>query len=216
MMGKQLLSYIYPTEIKKGTTTLGQFYELVYENGTKVLNSQNVNYSFGSLHQVMLKGIIKTLEFIQPKNILMLGLGGGSAVKILRDKLPKDVQITAVEIDSDIIKIAKTDFGLVDDKFITIIEESAETALNQLNAEAFDFIIDDVFWDNTIPSFCLSENYLKNCSRVLQKEGIFFRNIMLNDEIVLSNYESILNNLFEKIDKSVVKKHGNILYICQK
>lgn len=215
-MGKQLLSYIFPKEIKKGTTSLGQVYELVYENGRRVLNSQNVNYSFGSLHQVMLKGIIKTLEIIQPKNILLLGLGGGSAIEIIREKLPKDIQITAVEIDSQIIQIAKTEFGLSKDLNIAIIEESAEIALNHFNAEAFDFIIDDVFWDETIPAFCFSDTYLNNCKRILQENGVYFRNIMLNENVLLLKYEAILNNIFMKIDKSFVKKHGNILYICQK
>lgn len=62
MSSKKIISYVYPQVIEEGTTELGQKYEVNYENGIKVLNSENANYSFGSLHQIMLKGIDEVLK----------------------------------------------------------------------------------------------------------------------------------------------------------
>ena len=62
MSTKKLLSYVVPLVLKEGKTRLGQHYEVNFENGVKVLNSANTNYSFGSLHQIMLKGIEEVLR----------------------------------------------------------------------------------------------------------------------------------------------------------
>ena len=77
---------MYPQIIEEGTTKLGQKYEVNYENGIKVLNSENANYSFGSLHQIMLKGIEEVLKKHRPKRILILGLGAGSILSIMKNK----------------------------------------------------------------------------------------------------------------------------------
>lgn len=77
-----------------------------------------------------------------PKNILVLGLGGGTLVHLIRLFFP-DSQITCVEIDKTHIQIAKRWFNLPK-KNVRTIEGEAYGFLKS-DSNTYDWIIDDVF-----------------------------------------------------------------------
>jgi spermidine synthase len=214
MVAKKVLSYVLPQTIEAGKTALGQTYEVSYENGHKVLNSANVNYSFGSLHQIMLKGIVEVLKTRQPKNILMLGLGAGSALQILQNKCHWPYSVTAVEIDPEMVALAQSHFGLSQYKHLTIQVADAAIAVQNFEPNQFDLIIDDVFWDDIIPTFCMSEQYLQAVQRILSSEGVYWRNTMANDQS--DNYQQRYEQHFPKVHFLTHKQYGNKLYFCQK
>jgi spermidine synthase len=214
MVAKRVISYVVPQTIEVGKTALGQTYEVNYENGHKVLNSANVNYSFGSLHQIMLKGIVEVLKTHQPKSILMLGLGAGSALQILQNKCHWPFAVTAVEIDPEIVALAQSHFGLGQYKQLTILVADAESAVYGFDDAQFDLIIDDVFWDDTIPEFCLTEKYLNAVKRLIGQEGIYWRNTMANEKSEM--YRQTYETHFPKVHFLEHKQYGNKLYFCQK
>lgn len=77
-----------------------------------------------------------------PKNILLLGLGGGTLVHLIRRFFP-DAHMTSIELDKQHIAIAKKWFKLPQ-KNVTLIEGDAyEFMRNTKNS--FDWIVDDVF-----------------------------------------------------------------------
>jgi spermidine synthase len=214
-MTKKIFSYVLPQKIKEGVTSLGQHYEINFENGVKVLNSENTNYSFGSLHQIMQKGIDEVLKTHQPKKILMLGLGAGSALHILNKKCKWDFEVVVVELDGDLIDIAKEEFELNKYNNVEILHNNAELAVSELNAKSFDLVIDDVFWDNQVPAFCLSEAYLQNCSSLLRSEGVYMRNIMADASFKFKTYEAQLKKNFNKVNSMLHAVYGNKIYFCQ-
>ncbi len=214
-MSKKMLSYFLPMLDKTGMTQLGQFYEICFENGKKVLNSKNANYSFGSLHQVMQKGITHVLKQHSIESVLLLGLGAGSAVQILNQKNKNQHQIHVLEIDADIIQLAKSEFNINAQKPLIIINESAEQAVNVFKNQTFDFIIDDVFWDDTIPDFCFAQQYLLNNAKLLNQNGVYMRNIMSKDLNLISNYEKTLATVFQSVEILKTREYGNLIYICK-
>lgn len=204
---------MWPSLIEQGKTSLGQTYEINYENGIKVLNSENTNYSFGSLHQIMLKGIDEVLRSRQPKTILMLGLGAGSAVSILKQKCKHDFELTAVEIDADLIELARKHFDLSEQN-VNIVNDDARQAIGKMEAGQFDLIIDDVFWDNQVPAFCREPEYLQANARLLSSEGVYMRNIMAESQVDAKAYEKQLSQAFNEFYSVKHKAYGNRIYFC--
>lgn len=205
---------MWPTALEQGKTALGQFYEVSFENGVKVLNSKNTNYSFGSLHQIMLKGIDEVLRTCKPESILMLGLGAGSAVSILKQKCKHPYRLTAVEIDSDLIELSRKHFGLGSED-VEIVHDDAQAAVMRLPEKAFDLIIDDVFWDNSVPEFCSHIDYLSGNKRLLKPGGIYMRNIMAESLKDVKSYENQLAQVFAEFYSVTHKTYGNKIYFCK-
>lgn len=215
---KKVLSYILPNTIEKGTTQLGQEYEIAFEYGKKVLNSANANYSFGSLHEVMQKGLMQYLKTNNPQKVLVLGLGGGSCIEILNRKYKGTFSITAIEIDADIIHFAKTYFDVEKYTNIKIINGDAKSISKYIpdDVNSFDLIIDDVFWDNYMPDFCYEKAYIQQLKVFLNSGGCYFRNVMEHDSIKLLAYESMLKREFNIVSQTDVLKHSNKIYLCYK
>ena len=205
-----------PQTIVQGKTRLGQDYEVNFENGVKVLNSQNANYSFGSLHQIMLKGIFEVLKKISPKNVLMLGLGAGSALSILANKCSQPYKVTVVEIDQDLIDIAGQHFGLHQYQNIQIIQGDVVEKIKELPAQAFDFIIDDIFWDNQMPAFCLSQDYLQDACGLLTEGGVYMRNTMNLQPEEEEAFENKLRGIFANFYHLKHNEHNNKIYFCSR
>jgi spermidine synthase len=77
-----------------------------------------------------------------PKSVLMLGLAGGTAFRILRHLLP-DCQLTAVDIDGEIISLAREHMDL-DELGIEVHTGDAYRWLAK-NKRRFDVVIDDIY-----------------------------------------------------------------------
>ena len=206
---------MYPQIIEEGTTKLGQKYEVNYENGVKVLNSENANYSFGSLHQIMLKGIEEVLKKHRPKRILILGLGAGSILSIMKNKFNWSYTYTAVEIDADIIRLKQTYFDQDETGNGEMLCLDAKTAIHQLVEHSYDLIVDDVFWDNRIPDFCKDQDYLKRNRELLKEGGIYMRNTMAAEGMNHKDYEKQLSWVFSSFYSIKHPVFKNKIYFCQ-
>jgi spermidine synthase len=215
MQTKKAISYLFPTKIKSGTTSKGQVYEINFENGYKVLNSQNANYSYGSLHQIMQKGIFESLKIIKPARILMLGLGGGSAVEILSKKCAWPFQIKAIEFDEDLVKFAHEEFNIGRYQMLKIEIADAFEWLKKASEDGYDLIIDDLFIDDQVPEPCFELDYLKNVSKHLTPHGIYFRNMMNLRSDQQKAYEKNLEDTFSKINCTKAKGFENLIYLCR-
>ncbi len=77
-----------------------------------------------------------------PRSILMLGLAGGTAMRILRHLLP-DCRLVAVDIDREIVALAELNMRL-DDLGIEIHFADAYEWIAKCK-ERFDVVIDDVY-----------------------------------------------------------------------
>lgn len=78
----------------------------------------------------------------KPESILMLGLAGGTAFRILRHLLP-DARLTAVDIDPDIIELAREHMEL--DHLGIEIHISDAYEWMRGNERKFDVVIDDIY-----------------------------------------------------------------------
>jgi spermidine synthase len=181
-MIKRLLSYILPVKIYQKKSEFSKNLEVTWNNGYLVLDSENTNYSFGSLQRVLKKGLkyigyerINTFE-----NILILGVAGGSVIETIKNDIKFKGKITGVEIDATIIEIANKYFGLNNYKNVEIIIEDAfEFVLK--TKEKYDLIVIDIFQDTTMPNFLFEDFFINRINFLLKVNGFILFNTMVLD-----------------------------------
>jgi len=142
----RLLSLVRPVRTAQLQGKFGPL-EVRWERGRKVLNAEHSNQSFGSLHGV-LQGAFEHmgLQHALPESVLLLGLGGGSAVHILRRELGIDTPITAVEIDPAMVELAISEFGLEEHRDVHVVLGDAIIQI-QVMRQRFALVVVDLFAD---------------------------------------------------------------------
>jgi predicted RNA methylase len=188
-MIRKLLSYLIPITIYKNKSSWSKSIEVTWTNGELVLDSENTNYSYGSLQRILRLGL-KKIGFRQIKamnKILVLGVAGGSVIKTLVSEVSYKGAITGVEIDPEIIKVANSYFNLSQIPNLSIVISDAFEFVLQAN-EKYDLIIVDIFQDTNMPGF-LFENFFteKLCSLLQYKGHILFNTMVLNKKDNLRN-----------------------------
>ena len=188
-MIRKLLSYLIPITIYKNKSSWSKSIEVTWANGELVLDSENTNYSYGSLQRILRLGL-KKIGFRQIKamnKILVLGVAGGSVIKTLVSEVSYKGAITGVEIDPEIIKVANSYFNLSQIPNLSIVIADAFEFVLQAN-EKYDLIIVDIFQDTNMPGF-LFENFFteKLCSLLQYKGHILFNTMVLNKKDNLRN-----------------------------
>ncbi|MEL1240200.1 spermidine synthase [Flavobacterium flavipallidum] len=217
-MLKRLLSYLYPIKIHTQKSTYSKTIEITWTDGDLVMDSENTNYSYGSLQRILKLGL-KNIGFEKIKktqNILLLGVAGGSVIKTLIKDIGFSGKITGVEIDSEMAKLANQYFKL--DKIPQleiIIDDAFEFVLK--THEKYDLIIVDIFQDTTMPNF-LFENYFidRICFLLNNKGNILFNTMLLNQADNIRNQKLVSEfNKDNFIIKTVprVEKHNELIII---
>ncbi|GAB4478374.1 MAG: methyltransferase domain-containing protein [Thermoflexibacter sp.] len=170
---KKLLSYLFPITKKISSNINGEL-EITWVDGKKYLNSLHTNYSYGSLQRILDFGLSK-VNFHQEANLLLLGLGGGSVLKTLREKHQHKGKITAIEIDEVVIQIADKEFGIKQDENLTILCTDAMGYVQQCQ-QVYDLVIIDIFIDDIVPIQFFQVDFWEKLSLLIQKNGYFIFN----------------------------------------
>jgi spermidine synthase len=182
-MFKKIFSYLIPIKIFQAKSSISKSIEVTWANGELVLDSENTNYSYGSLQRILKIGLknIGYEKIVAMDHILVLGVAGGSVVKTLIDEIKYKGKITGVEIDSEIIKIANTYFKLNAIQNLELINEDAfEFVLK--TKDKYHLIIIDIFQDTTMPNFLFEQFFIHRICSLLKSRGFILFNTMILDE----------------------------------
>ncbi len=165
-MFKKFLSFLIPINIYKQKSLLSKSIEVTWANGELVLDTENTNYSYGSLQRILRKGLLYIgLEKIKSmQEILILGVAGGSVIKTLRNEIGYQGKITGVEIDAEIIEIANKYFELSKTENLEIIIANAAQFVEE-TTKKYDLIVIDIFQDNIMPEFLFEEKFIQSVTR---------------------------------------------------
>jgi spermidine synthase len=180
---KDIASFLYPqlVEVRKGTIT--PYLEIRKSRGKYILNSITVNYSFGGAHlifeQLFRKINIQQFDF---KNVLILGMGAGSVISLLRVKYRINCSITAVENDQVVLELAEKYFDIRKYRSLDIISGDAYRYVCETK-EKYDLIISDIFVDADVPKIFASSEYLLNLKRISNERCCIIYNKMTEQSI---------------------------------
>ncbi|MNQ13095.1 spermidine synthase [compost metagenome] len=188
-MIKKIFSYLYPIKIYEAKSTLSKTIEVTWANGELVLDSENANYSYGSLQRILRIGLknIGYDKIVPMDHVLVLGVAGGSVIKTLVDEIKYRGKITGVEIDPEIIKVANNYFKLNEIKNLEIvIDDAFEFVLK--TQKKYNLIIIDIFQDITMPNFLFEDFFINRICFLLKSKGfVLFNTMLLNEKDNLRN-----------------------------
>ncbi len=176
---KRFLSYLWPIT-KKVRSNINGILELTWIDGKKMLNTQNANYSYGSLQRLLSFGLSQ-ININATSEILLLGLGGGSVIQTLREEFNYNGNITAVEIDEIVIKIAKEEFQISEQENLKIICDDAFLHVEH-SKDIYELIIVDIFIDNKVPEQFYTPLFWEKVISISKSKGHIIFNAGINLE----------------------------------
>lgn len=182
-MIQKLFSYIIPIKIFKKKSSRSKTIEVTWANGELVLDSENTNYSYGSLQRILRYGLrnIGYNKVLKMDHILVLGVAGGSVIKTLVDEIGYKRKITGVEIDPEMIQVANQYFNLNEiEQLELIIDDAFEFVLK--TKDKYDLIIIDIFEDIKMPNFLFERFFSERICYLLKDQGFVLFNTMILDE----------------------------------
>jgi spermidine synthase len=144
------------------------------------------------------------------KNILMIGLGGGSVAKYIHHFLP-EMTSRVVEINAKIIQTARSHFYLPeDDDRLQVIEGDGVIYLQE-NPRSADVLLLDIFDSQGVPIDLYSQAFFDTCADSLKLDGMMAVNLWGSDK----NFDLYLQRIEQSFNQRILVlktgRPGNIV-----
>ncbi len=119
-----------------------------------------------------------------PKNVLIIGLGGGTLSNMIHELYPK-AYIENVEIDPAVIKVARDYFNFIETDNVTAKVQDGRIFIKRaaLKKQQFDWIILDAFNGDYIPEHLLTKEFFEEIKSVLAEGGIVAANTFSSSKL---------------------------------
>ena len=149
--------------------------------GKHILHVDNLIQSGGIVKGIWKKAFRKIPKKLFVSNCLLLGLGGGTVVQLIKARWP-EAKITGIELDSEIVKIGKKFFGLGEIDNLEIINNDAIEWVNSCQDRKFDLILVDLYVGGKLPKGAEDKAFLKNLQKLLSQKGVIIFNWLKNKD----------------------------------
>jgi spermidine synthase len=110
------------------------------------------------------------------KKILIIGLGGGSIPKKLQKEFPS-LEIDVVEIDPDVVQIAKSHFNVREAKNLRLHTQDGRLFLTRTQNQ-YDIILIDAYYADAMPFHLATREFFELAQRKLTSNGIVVANLI--------------------------------------
>ena len=217
---KKFSSYFFSRTLKKSGSTFNPQLEVVFEKGKLKLNSRTINYSESGEHTVFQKAFKKfDISKREIKKILILGLGSGGVISVIRNKHNLLCPIVGVEIDPEVVTLSKQYFELDKVEDLTLHIKDAYDFVFTCK-DKYSLITMDAFIDKYVPAKFHEETFLNSLCNLLEDNGILFFNYISIDDRTESGLQTIfqiLNKLPGKVTRYPISIFGigNIVLIYE-
>ena len=144
-----------------------------------------LNYTTG-VQTLEVKGEVLTGEYFDlfllgphlqgGRKVLMLGAAGGVSMKQIAKVFP-DAEITGVDLDPAVLRVAREYFGLKHHPRIRLVAEDARWFLAR-TAERYDVIVIDLYVTGTIPFFTATTEFFALARERLSDNGVLVMNVL--------------------------------------
>lgn len=157
------------------------------------------------------RGVMMFLLFApKARTMLGIGLGGGSIARYMHHHLP-DIHHRVVEINPQVINIARSHFALPDDdERLQIIEGDGAEYIASHPGTA-DVLFLDAYGSHGLPEELSSQTFFDQCANALSPEGLLVTNLWGSDK----RFDVYLQRIEQSFDGRVLVlttgKPGNIL-----
>jgi len=146
--------------------------------------------------------------------ILVIGLGGGTIPMFLRKHYP-NAQIDVVEVDPQIISLAKRYFNFAEDNLLHVFAQDGRAFIEGVQ-KPYDLIFLDAYTAEGIPGHLVTQEFLRALKKSLKPSGVIIAN-MWSTPIFNPLYKSMLRTyqeIFHEVYTLRVPGAGNKVVIA--
>jgi predicted O-methyltransferase YrrM len=178
--GRWLASFVARQPVVRRSSAHHPHLEVVMFKGRKVLDGAMVNYSYGGLHLVFQE----TFERLKVgereiRSVLLIGLGAGSVVHLLRRDFGVKAPITAIEIDPVMVEVAREHFGLDRWRNLEVVVADAVEWVAS-SKRRFDLVVIDAFYEAQVPAALRTQAFARNLRERVSPGGWLLFNQVSN------------------------------------
>lgn len=196
---KKIISYLVPIKMESVDSVVSGRLEVFLNQGRYSLCTAHAMYSFEDLYYNFLNSFKKTdLDQIEIKNVLLLGVGLCSVPLLLENKFKKKYKYTAVDIDAEVIKLAKK---YATPKLESEIEFFCEDAFEfvKKRTKYYDLIIVDLFIDDLVPEQFEQEEFMEHLKQISSEKALIMYNRVTTTETAIDKTNSFFDHIFKKV-----------------
>ena len=166
-------------------------------------------------HDLALRYTQKMMGFLlfhpRPKRIALIGLGGGSIIKFCHRRLP-GVQLTAIELDPDVIALRDAFFIPPDDERLQILQADGAEYIEQVE-KGIDALLIDAFDKTGFAPSLANREFLTAAFAKLSGNGVLVINLAGDKESFAGLIGEVMHVFDDQVIMISVPDDGNhILY----
>jgi spermidine synthase len=126
----------------------------------------------------------------KPRDVLMIGLGGGSMARFLHQRMPQ-TRVSVVEINPEVVQIARKHFHFPEDdeRLEVIVDDGAKVVPRR--PESADVLVVDGFDNGTTAEALCTQPFYDAAFGALREGGVMVANFMADARTLLSCCERI-------------------------
>lgn len=148
-----------------------------------------------------------------PREIVLLGLGGGSIAKFIHRFLP-DSRLTALEINPEVVAAARSNFLLpADDERLHVLTGDGAAYIGGHGAE-LDALLVDAYDAHRIVEALATLDFYRDCLRALRSGGVALFNLWGSDKHYQAYLERIEAAFGGRVLLLPAEKKGNIIVLA--
>ncbi len=145
-----------------------------------------------------------------PRDIALIGLGGGSIAKYIHRHLP-DCRLTALEVNPEVVSAARAYFMLpADDERLQVITGDGAAFVHE-NPASQDVLLVDGYDAKRIVDALAIPAFYQACKAMLRPGGVAVFNLWGSDEYFPRYYDRIASAFGQHVLQLPSEKKGNIV-----
>ncbi|MCW1718268.1 fused MFS/spermidine synthase [Pseudoalteromonas sp. A3] len=119
-----------------------------------------------------------------PKNVLIIGLGGGTLSNVIHALYPA-AKIHNVEIDPAVLKVARNYFNFIENDAVTSSVQDGRIFIKRaaIKKQKYDWVILDAFNGDYIPEHLLTKEFFEEVKSVLADGGVIAANTFSSSKL---------------------------------
>ena len=142
-------------------------------------------------------------------SLLEIGVGGGRTVAYLNLHMP-ELAITAVELDREVVALAKRYFGLKESPSLQVVVKDGRIFLNRTR-ERYDVIMVDSYRGPFVPFHLMTREFFETAKARLAPGGVLVQNIEPTT-MLFEAALATLRSVFDRVD--LYAAGGNVVAVA--
>ncbi len=153
------------------------------------------------------------MAFTEPERLLVIGLAGGSVARFVRSVRPA-VMVDVVELDPDVVHVAKRFFGVAAGPGFRIHVDDGRMFVKR-TTERYDWVVLDAFQTDSLPHHLATAEFFREVKGILTPDGVLTMNVApLGPGVLYLSIIRTLAEVFPQVYLFQVPERSNVVAVA--